>query len=416
VLVEEEDQSVAMITKVWQTKEAGDLFAGKQLLPGRLKIESGLVQIEFFSGARIIAKGPFDLDIRSETEIVCHHGSLRANVPEMAEGFTIKAPEVDVIDRGTEFALAVEKTGKTNVHVVEGLVEVVSKDPKDSDQGQELKTGQALSVYQGKQKYIENQETSFPDGAQLKQLIRDQKRQKLESWRSYQNQLKTHPDLVVGFDFQCESTEDRSLTGVSAEFQKINAAIIGCRWIEGRWPGKYALEFKRPGDAIRVNVPGSYRSLTYSMWLRVDGINRNFHSLFLTDKWERNRPHWQIHRNRRFALGIQHAGKGSHQRLSSKPIFDAFQLGNWIHLVTVYDRDNGILKHYVNGKLHATVPISPMANGKLRIDRATIGNWVNPKGPRRKVRSLIGRIGEFHLFSSALPESEIKAIYQAGKP
>ncbi len=42
------------------------------------------------------------------------------------------------------------------------------------------------------------------------------------------------------------------------------------------------------------DVPGTYRSLTFAAWLRIEGIERRFNSLLLTDGFEAGEVHGQI--------------------------------------------------------------------------------------------------------------------------
>jgi len=50
-------------------------------------------------------------------------GAMTAHVPPAARGFTIESPQGKVIDLGTEFALAVDDKGTTDVYVISGVVE-----------------------------------------------------------------------------------------------------------------------------------------------------------------------------------------------------------------------------------------------------------------------------------------------------
>ena len=54
------------------------------------------------------------------------------------------------------------------------------------------------------------------------------------------------------------------------------------------------LEFKRPGDRVRVQIPGEFDSLTFSCWVKIDSLDRWYNSLFLTDGHDQHEPHWQI--------------------------------------------------------------------------------------------------------------------------
>ena len=125
--------------------------------------------------------------------------------------------------------------------------------------------------------------------------------------------------------------EDRLLVGHGANGTTLKGAIVGCEWSEGRWPDKSSLQFKRPGDRVRINIPGEFESLTFSTWLRVDGLDRQYNSLLLTDGFDRNGPHWQIHRNGSLVLGIRHSETVTHG-YETDSVFNLFRLGQWVHL------------------------------------------------------------------------------------
>ncbi len=94
-----------------------DMRAGK-----RLRLQSGLAQIEFDRGARVLLQGPAELVLVSGSEARLVHGKLTARVPAAARGFTILSPQGKVVDLGTEFGLSVDEEGETTVRVFDGLV------------------------------------------------------------------------------------------------------------------------------------------------------------------------------------------------------------------------------------------------------------------------------------------------------
>src|SRR5262249_15381970 len=137
---------------------------GVPLAPGRLQLKSGYAHIQFYSGATVILEGPAELWLTSRTAAYCSSGKLRANVPAQAEGFRIGTPTVDVVDRGTEFGLRVEKDARAEVRVFRGRGEMHG--PKDAEQAPphtELKTGQGVRL-DGKSdaKSIAPDPTAFP--------------------------------------------------------------------------------------------------------------------------------------------------------------------------------------------------------------------------------------------------------------
>ena len=53
----------------------------------------------------------------------------------------------------------------------------------------------------------------------------------------------------------------------------LDGAIVGAKRVAGRWPNKGAIEFKRPGDRVRVDIPGEFESLTFACWVKIDSLD-----------------------------------------------------------------------------------------------------------------------------------------------
>jgi hypothetical protein len=66
---------------------------GTNLEVGWLKLDSGMAQLEFVSGARVILEGPAELQLISPMEAYCRRGRLTAEVPPQAESFRINAKQ-----------------------------------------------------------------------------------------------------------------------------------------------------------------------------------------------------------------------------------------------------------------------------------------------------------------------------------
>jgi hypothetical protein len=123
--------------------EASDLptIPGSQLGGGFLRLRSGEVDIEFFSGARVTIEGPAVFGINSANRGILESGKLTADVPPAAHGFTIAAPGVSIVDLGTRFGVATI-AGATQVHVLQGAVELHGV----ADRPTILRTNEAASV------------------------------------------------------------------------------------------------------------------------------------------------------------------------------------------------------------------------------------------------------------------------------
>ena len=100
-------------------------YRGEFLSMGQeLRLRSGLAELVFDSGARVILQGPATFEIDSENGGALPVGKLTANVPHQAIGFTIETPHADVVDLGTEFGVEVDEQGTAEVHVFVGAVQV----------------------------------------------------------------------------------------------------------------------------------------------------------------------------------------------------------------------------------------------------------------------------------------------------
>lgn len=98
------------------------LAAGQSLGAGPVRVESGFVALRFAQGAEVILEGPAELDLTGPNEAVLRRGSVTADVPPSAVGFTLRNGAGRVVDLGTRFAMRVVPDGGTEVHVIEGSV------------------------------------------------------------------------------------------------------------------------------------------------------------------------------------------------------------------------------------------------------------------------------------------------------
>jgi hypothetical protein len=116
---------------------------GTVLSPGRLRLSSGLATLIFKSGAKVVMEGPADLELVSPMKCKLHSGLVVAEVPKLAINFEIETPKARVFDLGTEFVLAVNPKGDTQVRVIKGLVEA---QPNQSPQRHPVKGGQSAII------------------------------------------------------------------------------------------------------------------------------------------------------------------------------------------------------------------------------------------------------------------------------
>lgn len=97
---------------------------GAALYPGKLSFRSGVAEFKFSCGATIVVEGPASLELIDSFEMQLIRGRLVMEIPEEASGFTVNTPVASVIDLGTSSGISVSRSGQTEVHVFDGLVEL----------------------------------------------------------------------------------------------------------------------------------------------------------------------------------------------------------------------------------------------------------------------------------------------------
>ncbi len=422
-------QGVALITRLvdlsWAEGQA-ELQVGDAVRPGRLAIASGFAQIEFFCGATVIVEGPAELELQSATRAHVHQGRLRAQVPPAARGFSLTVNDLQVVDLGTEFGMDVSPRG-ADVQVFDGEVELRHA----NRQHQRLTTGQG--VQRGVEGTFEQSTVTpeaFLDIATLAARSRGQGTARFARWKSWSDEHQADPRLIAYYPFDEPGGWERKLKNRTRPGNDdLDGAIVGAGRVAGRWASKGALEFKRPGDRVRVQIPGEFSSLTFACWVKIDSLDRWYNSLFLTDNYNQGEPHWQILDSGQLFFSVRNRpddlGQGpdlsrpDHREVLSPPFWKPSMSGQWLHLATTYDVQAQRTTHYLNGQpLHAeTIPDNQLMR-TTRIGAASIGNWSLPTKPDAHfaVRNLNGSIDEFMIFAAALTAEEIKEMYEHGRP
>jgi hypothetical protein len=224
--------------------------------------------------------------------------------------------------------------------------------------------------------------------------------------------------LLVHFDFEQTDLADWRLPNASQRKDTApDATIVGCQWTEGRWPDKHALEFRGVSDRVRLSVPGEYEALTLAAWVRVQGLDRQINSLFMSDGFEAGTVHWSIRQDGVLALTAIGSEPGRFQICHSPPVLTLDQFGLWVHLAVMIDGGAKQVVHYLNG-----VPVSEESlniKPPFRVGVAELGNWNAqgfPKNDPFMIRNFGGAMDEFCLFGRALNADEIRTLYSTGKP
>ena len=282
-----------------------------------LKVKKGLLQVEFSSGAIVIIEGPAEFELINSMQAYCHRGKIRTIVPEAASGFMIGSNGIDVVGLGTEFALDFDGSAIGEVHVFDGEVEVHEK---PGGKMHNLMAGNGLRIDGGVAEFLPLNEMGYVDAQRVAFLANAEADEHLANWLIYSEKLKAHADVLLYYSFDEKTTWSRKLRNVrKMTADPLHGAIVGCSWSEGRWDGKGSLEFKRAGDRVRIQIPGSHDEFSLMAWVRIDGFDRELNSLMLSDNWVPGGVHWQFTRDGALILGTLPVRAGS-QPIPPRPL------------------------------------------------------------------------------------------------
>lgn len=125
-------------------RDARQVSVEARLSPGTMVLESGVALIEFDGGARLALQGPASLELLDPKAARLHGGSATVRCEEGRYSFSLLTPTSTVIDLGTEFGVAVEPDGASEVHVLDGEVEVADSVGKSQETTRFLNAGETL--------------------------------------------------------------------------------------------------------------------------------------------------------------------------------------------------------------------------------------------------------------------------------
>jgi len=416
---------------------------GQTLRRGWIGFASGIVQLDFFSGARLVVRGPAKLELRSSSEVKILSGEAACYVSELGRGFRILTGESEVVDLGTSFGIRVQPGTSPEVHVFEGKVSVKQNASSDTV---EVEQKHAVRIDPAKLSDVAFSESQFPNYDILQEEQLDESQVKYERWKNETARLSTDPSLLLHYTFENQKDGDIQVIN-QAQTRAVGSAgsIIGAQWQPGRWPMKAALAFKNENDRVLAKVEGSYQTLTLMMWARIDAIPGPRSTLLLTEKpkrWVLNgtlspevleeattrransavqETRWMIDQEAKANLNIALVGSKNNplawdQYMTENPVVGPSEWGNWSALAVTYDTVKNQVVHYVNGELVDAQPLKKSL--PILLDYLEIGNlstWENEQEQGVNFR-FYGAIDEIIIADRVFTAKEIQEIYEVGKP
>ena len=383
---------------------------GVRCEPGQYVLRSGSIHLRLLNGVDLAVTGPARFVIHSPFELDLEQGICRAAVPEAGHGFTINTAEMEVIDLGTEFGIAVDAKGRTSeVRVFDGTVDVVAA---NSTKKTRLKRNDALRI--SASEGVTAPRTSAEDFPDTRAIGFTQ-------WQLWRDKITQDPDLIAHLPM--ERRQKGRLVVTSALPEAPVAKVTGARRVTGRWPGKEALLFDQDGDRVELDLGMNHEELTIAMWVKADRWDYPYTALASSNGWGPGALHLQTSRRatRRVHGSIRLSDKIEAVRAYSA---DRMELGRWHHVAYVLSKRTGQFQVFLNGVASQyrpddrssakALPNTPINPGHMRI-----GDWKWGNAPQKGKpgpKGFRGRIDEFIAFRRALSQEEIDEMISCGRP
>jgi hypothetical protein len=138
-----------MVDRQWADESTATVNGARVPLGRKYDLASGLMEITYDTGAKVILQGPVTYGIESANGGYMSMGKLTGKVEvEKAKGFVVRTPTALVTDLGTEFGVEVDTAGYTTSHVFRGQVNVQATggDGRPTAAGQVLYAGESAKV------------------------------------------------------------------------------------------------------------------------------------------------------------------------------------------------------------------------------------------------------------------------------
>jgi hypothetical protein len=412
-----ESDFVAQITATskvcqWSTAIAPPTGAMQLRLGQKLRLEKGIAQVTYSNRAVVILEGPASFTVDSPKSGYLSRGKLTARADtEQSRQFTIGTPFARFVDLGTEFGVMVDAQGRAAVAVFEGKVNAEAK-LADGRWTTPISLQEGEAVVCERTKFI-HQVALRSDYPTLR-LPPSPPSLSFQRWLDASRELQSRQDLVAYYDFQPDTSNPKVLLNRAPTGAAFNGELLNSTWVDGRFPGKSALEFMAGDSGVRVNIPGEYRQMTLIAWVSSNKLANDYNGILMSDDWLRSKElHWVILDGGQVDLIV--FGQIVH-REPTKSI-PADSLNRWCMITGVIDTATNKIFLYLNGEYLDT--FEPEFIPAIQIGSATIGGWNNQgKGDSNlnRTHNLSGRMDELMIFQKALTADEIKQIYEAGKP
>lgn len=379
----------------------------------RLLLASGLAEIHFRKGAKLILEGPADLEIRGREWAWLHRGRASVEISDKARGFVLETIRGRVMDLGTAFGMFVNPLGDVEVQVFEGRVKAL---PVAGNQEIILSKNETLLMQEGGH--------------------RKRARVSANAFVTSMPPQAVGPSEFIHWAFDEGRGSKIAWKGALAG-QNLPPAQV--RWFSGRsgspeWiPGVFgsALAFNGEDQAVETFYEGlgGNTARTIAFWLRVpeDFDPRQGYGVLSWGELSSPGSALQISANPisgEGALGTLRVGLFKSSVVGSTDLRD----GRWHHCAVVLygdqrKRNRMPILLYVDGKMESTA-IKAMSGIDTSVGEGAKPVWIGrnlrhgmPGNSHHQGTGFFrGALDEVYIFNSALNREQILTLIRENRP
>ncbi len=413
-------------------------------------LNSGLMEITYDSGAKVILQGPCTYEVESTAGGYLALGKLTAKVvsgqwsvasakPQAANQkseiknqkspssfilhpsslFSIRTPTAVVTDLGTEFGVEVSDRGRTKTQVFVGSVRLAAIDSggEEADGGRVLLAGQTGVVRSGNAAIVVADADGSKTFARVMPPPKEVQKASADAYAELVMSLdpvayyrmerpNDKKDLLTVFD-SAPGGRHGKLSGVG------RAGGLERLWCAGRFGGGLELRGEFFGDyVIAPRTPDSdSNQYSFAAWVLAD--SREEWATFVSEGGSRNwfRLKCDLTRDRWCARVTPFSGKDSVYSLAVEGESYPFPTGQWQHVAVV--ADGSVLHLYRNGVETKSLPcegVIAVPPGKYLL--LGCNNMAEDPTGLLPVSFWDGRIDEVTIFHRALSLEEVRQLYE----
>ena len=408
-------ETVGRITAVRDAVWRGPSPApGEWVHTGALELTAGSAEIAFDCGATVRLRGPARLHLSSPTRALLESGKATVDIPRQAYGFVFETPTTEISRRMSRFAVAVEDDGHSEVHVLNGQIQLSGKlgdlETLDLDKDKAVRVNEDGSLAPATRYEVDQLTTSLPESADLlPEWYLHWSFDGTEATSGIFRESGIHPSIGKPIDAQVH------LPHPDAEVSLV--------------PGRFGNAVKMNGQRgfLSTEYPGfsgnSPRTVTF--WTRIDPdtpetLAYSFLSWGIKDKpgggkWQLG---WNTGNDNSGTVGAIRTEVELGYQIGSTDL----RTGRWHHIACVFsggpDADISThVRHYVDGRLDPTTAVLPR-----KVDTRITGKNSLPFTLGRRLdqgdhyRTFSGELDEVYLFPAALTPEQIEQLYRENKP